>query len=59
MKSKEGTQSLLDYLNNLPKRSPLDILLPDSQYYSQLEKAQMAKAWPVETPEEANGRESE
>jgi hypothetical protein len=35
------------------------VILPDTQYYSQLEKAQMAKAEPFEAAEEANDRESE
>jgi len=39
-------------LNGLPKRSLLDVILPDSEYYSQLEKAEMAKAQPVNTIED-------
>jgi hypothetical protein len=40
---KNESDSLIDYLNGLPKRSPLNVMLPDSEYNSRLEKAQMAK----------------
>jgi hypothetical protein len=55
---KGETDSLIDYLDKLPKRFPLDVILPDSQYYSELEKAQMAKAGPVEVAEDVDGEDS-
>ncbi len=54
-KDKDVTQSLINYLNGLPKRSPMEILLPDGQSYSELEKAEMVKAGSVETTEEVKG----
>lgn len=54
LKSPDETKRLIDYLHGLPsaKRFALDVILPDSKYYSELEKAEMAWGERVETSEE-------
>ncbi len=38
MKDKDQTDSLIDYLNSLPKRFPLDVFLPDAGFYEALDE---------------------
>jgi hypothetical protein len=57
-KDKDETDSLINYLTGLPERSPMKILLPGSEYYSQLEKAQMAKAELIKAAEELDRADS-
>lgn len=35
---KDETDSLIDYLNRLPKRFPLDVFLPDAGFYEALDE---------------------